>query len=154
MPKTRGREKYNPEVFQRLVKSLLEQTGESYRRASIACGFDDGAISRYMRDTRPTAVACVTLAGHFGVDPNDVLEAAGYERLPLFDRALGGPRQLTAAAQRLAAKVDLIEDPARRERVIRAVEDLVDVLENHDLAAREQKRTAGQGCPAAVDDRA
>jgi len=95
-----AQQQYGPEPFRRLLLELLGRTGETYRRASRAAGLRGNAISRFMEGARPSKHDCVALADHFGVNPNDLLQAAG------------------------------IEDPKRRERVLRAMEAIVDTYLN------------------------
>lgn len=47
---------------------------------------DRGALWRFIKnETRPHRDACILLAQRFGVNPNEMLQAAGYDPIPLFD---------------------------------------------------------------------
>ena len=122
MPK----QEYDPKPFQDLLRALLRQTGESYRQASLAAGLPHNAISKYLRGVRPRRDACVALADHFRVNPNELLKAAGYEPLHLFDRSLIEPGELSPEVKELATRVQRIRDPVVRRRLIEAMKVLVD----------------------------
>ncbi len=119
------RQKYDPRPVQELLRKLLERAGESYRQASLAAGLPDNAISKYMRGVRPRRDACIALADHFGVDPNELLQAAGYEPLRFFDPAKGAPEWQSPEAAEIAKMIDAIQDPVARKRVARAVKVLL-----------------------------
>ena len=75
--------------YQELLFRLLEESGESYRAASMAAGLSSATISNHMRRAvRPMRNACIALADHFGINPNVMLEAAGYAPPRFFDRTL------------------------------------------------------------------
>lgn len=116
---------YDPEPLRQLLLELLRRTGESYRRASLAAGLPSNAISKYMKGIRPSRHACVALADHFGVNPNEFLQAAGYEPLHFFDRSLVQPGELSPEVQELAAQLQEIKDPVTRRRVIEAMATLL-----------------------------
>ncbi len=64
------------------LEELLAERNESMREASLGAGLDHGAIRRYVRyGRRPTRDSLLLLADHFEVNPNDLLELAGYERM-------------------------------------------------------------------------
>lgn len=72
---------YEPERFIPYVKRLLEERNETAREASLRAGLDRSALWRFIRKgTRPHRDACILLAQHFGVNPNEMLQAAGYDR--------------------------------------------------------------------------
>jgi transcriptional regulator with XRE-family HTH domain len=116
---------YDAAPFQELLKELLEEAGESQSKAARITGLHQTSISGYLRGTRPMRDACIALADHFGINPNVMLEAAGYASLHFFDRTLVDPRGLSPEAVDLARLVDQIEDRAARRRAIQAVRDLL-----------------------------
>jgi len=67
----------------------------------------------------------VALADHFGVNPNEILQAAGYEPLHFFDRSLIQPGELSPEVKALAAQLQQIKDPTTRRRVIEAMKTLI-----------------------------
>jgi lambda repressor-like predicted transcriptional regulator len=117
--------KYDPEPLRQLLVELLKKTGESHRKASLAAGLPSNAISKYLKGTRPSRHACVALADHFGVNPNEILQAAGYEPLHFFDRSLIQPGELSPEVKALAAQLQQIKDPTTRRRVIEAMKTLI-----------------------------
>lgn len=135
---------YDPEPFRQLLLELLKKAGESYRRASQAAGLPPNAISKYMKGIRPSRHACVALADHFGVNPNEFLQAAGYEPLHFFDRSLVQPGELSPEVQALAARLQQIKDPVTRRRVIEAMATLL----NPYLQAAEPEAVEPQREPA------
>jgi transcriptional regulator with XRE-family HTH domain len=145
MPRKTGDEEYNSERFQSLLRDLLEKRDESYRAASRAAGLESSTVSRFMRGTRPTEYACIALAGHFGVHPNDVLEAAAYARLPLLDRALGGPHQLTPEVELMAARIETITEPTMRDNALKALNGLIDAF----VEAQSELKATGASTQAA-----
>jgi len=62
--------------------------------------------------------ACIALADHFGVNPNKILEAAGYEPLRFFDRRIVDPAALPPDVNRLIDKVMAFEDDVVREKIV------------------------------------
>jgi len=106
---------------------LLSKSGESYRQASLAAGLPHNAIFKYLvKGVRPRRDACVALADHFGVNPNDLLQAAGYEPLRLFDRSSTKPGEMSPEMQELFAQIQQIEDPIVRRRMMEAIAALAD----------------------------
>lgn len=123
--RSQARGKYLPERFQELLRELLKQSGETYKQASLAAGLDQAAVSRFMRGTRPSRSACIALADHFGVNPNELLQAAGYEPLRFFDPSASASDWQTPEAAEIAELIEAIPDPVIRKRVARAVKVLL-----------------------------
>jgi len=119
-------QQYDPEPFRQLLVELLKKTGESYRKASLAAGLPSNAISKYMSGLRPSQRACVALADHFGVNPNELLQAAGYEPLRIFDRSLMQSGEMSPEMQEVFAQIQQIEDPIVRRRMLEAIATLID----------------------------
>lgn len=133
---------YDPGALQRLLNQLLEKTGESHRQASQAAGLHHTVVSKYMRGVRPGRDACIALADHFGVNPNEMLQAAGYEPLHFFDRALIEPEQMSEDVRALAAKMQEIKDPEIRRRLIEAMRVLAEAYLQSPEAVRSQEPDA------------
>ena len=132
-----------------LLRMLLDKSGESYRQASRAAGLPHNAISKYLRGTRPSRDACIALADHFGVNPNEMLQAAGYEPLHFFDRTLVDPDQMSEDVRALAAQIQEIQDPEIRRRLIEAMQVLVETYLQASTGTR-QESTKGM-TPAAKE---
>ena len=141
-------EAYQAEKFQSLLKQLLKRSGESYRQASKAARLDSSAISRYMRGTQPARDACVALADHFGVSPNDMLVAASYERMSFFDPAdLEG---LSPEVRDFAQTIQEIEDLETRQQVIWALKDLLQACLPSSMGQQASPCRASQGAEEPV----
>jgi len=115
--------------FQQYLGQLLEQTGESYRKASLAAGLHQGSVSNYMGGVQPSRDACIALADHFGVHPNEMLQAAGYEPLALFNRWLGDPDQMSHEVRTLAGRIEAIRSPQGRALLLNTIEQVVELYE-------------------------
>jgi len=116
---------YDPKPLAEMLKRLLQERGESYRGASMRAGLDYGALFRFVEQgRRPSKDSLITLAEYFKVNPNDLLQLAGYPRIRLFDDVEGHiPPELTGIVQRVLA----VEDIPRRARLIRALEEMLDL---------------------------
>ncbi len=126
MSRQPGHKDYNAQQFKSVLEKLIQGTNESYRQASEAAGLDSSAVSRYMTGTRPSRGACIALADHFRVNPNDMLQSAGYEPLRFFDRQeidLGQVRPRTA---KILEKLEQITDPEVRDRLYDVIEVILD----------------------------
>ncbi len=109
---------YDPVPVQELLRRLLDKFGESYRAASIAAGLHPPTISNYMGGVRPMRDACIALADHFDINPNELLKAAGYEPLHFFDRRLVDPNALPPDVERLVGEIMLLEDATVRQAIV------------------------------------
>lgn len=119
---------YDPSEFIPYLKRLLAERNESYRQASLGAGLDRGAVWRFIeQETRPHRDACILLAQHFGVNPNEMLQAAGYEPIPLFDLSLADPDEYPPEVKAVARALARIAEPERRRAVCEAVRVLLDL---------------------------
>jgi len=146
-----AKQQYDPKPFQELLRMLLSKSGESYRQASLAAGLPHNAIFKYLvKGVRPRRDACVALADHFGVNPNDLLQAAGYEPLHFFNRPSTKPGEMSPEIRELAAQLQQIKDPVARRRVMEVIETLV----NAYLQAAEPKTAEPRrrSAPSATGD--
>ncbi len=129
---------YDPIPFQELLRRLLDKFGESYRAASSAADLHPTTVSNYMRGMRPMRDACIALADHFDINPNELLKAAGYEPLHFFDRRLVDPNALPPDVERLVGEIMLLEDATARQ-------EMVDALRHALRALMRIKGTVAQG---------
>jgi hypothetical protein len=112
---------YDATVFQEQLQQLLDETGESYSAAAHGSGLHQTTISNYMRDTspsRPMRDACIALADHFGINPNKMLEAAGYEPLHFFDRRLVDPNAIPPYIEQLVGEIMKVENESMRREMV------------------------------------
>ena len=113
---------YDPEPLVRLLEQLRAERNESYREASLNAGLDQETMRRYcVRRQRPQMQALIILADHYGVNPNELLRAAGYRPLALFERAQVNPESIPSDVKELVDDLSRIADPVLRRRVIEAV---------------------------------
>jgi len=117
---------YDASLFQELLRKLLEESGESYRKASRAAGLHHTAISKYMSGVRPGRDACIALADHFGINPNKLLEAAGYEPLHFFDRREIDLTKLSPEGKEILEKLEQVTDPKIRKRLFEVIDVMLD----------------------------
>ncbi|MEA3339026.1 MAG: helix-turn-helix transcriptional regulator [Chloroflexota bacterium] len=113
---------YDPEVFAAYLHQLREAHNESMREASMAAGLDHSALYRFATEhQRPTRDSCIALADHFDLNPNEVLERAGYPPLRFFDRSLVDPQAQPPYVAELASRLSRIRPPARRRRICQSL---------------------------------
>jgi transcriptional regulator with XRE-family HTH domain len=124
---TKGGKPYDRAGLADYLDQLRQAHNESFREASLAAGLDHGAMLRYVKKrSRPTRESCITLADHFGVNPNEILTRAGYDPLHFFDRSLVDPSELAPEVAELALYLNRLSPLARRREVCQAVRALVD----------------------------
>jgi len=118
--------RYDPEPLVRMLEHLRHERNESYREASLRAGLDQEAVRRYcVRKQRPQMQALIVLADHYGVNPNELLQAAGYRPLLLFKRVEVDPDSLSSDVKELVDDLSQIADPVLRRRIVKAVRVLV-----------------------------
>lgn len=116
---------YDPEPLVARVMQLLEEKNESYREASLDSGLDHQAVRRILGGRRPQMHICIQFADHFGVNPNEFLELAGWPRLKAFDIPTSGAQNLPAEAVDVAMQLSKISNPAKRKQVAQAMTLLI-----------------------------
>ena len=103
------------------LTELMEKHNESYREAGMNAGLDHQAIRRILSGQRPAMVNCILLADHYGVNPNEFLELAGWPTLKVFDvRGLETDR-LPPEAVDVALVLSRVPDPGVRKQLATAV---------------------------------
>jgi hypothetical protein len=118
---------YDVKRFREFVEPLLEERNESYRQASMSANLDETAISRYFRGTQPVRDACIALADHFGINPNEMLKAAGYDPLHFFDRRLIDPNAIPPDVEQFLGEIMKIENETIRKEMIDALRQVLKV---------------------------
>lgn len=110
------------------LNELMEKHNESYREAGMNAGLDHQAIRRILAGQRPAMVNCILLADHYGVNPNEFLELAGWPTLKVFDvRGLETDR-LPPEAVDVALALSRVPDPGVRKQLATAV---ITLLQKH-----------------------
>lgn len=117
---------YDPKPFIARIHHLLEERNESYREAALAASLDHQALHRYLTGyRRPHMHACILLADHFGVNPNEFLQLAGYPALKVFEIQTASADRLPPEAVDVALDLARIPDPGVRKAVAEAMRVLL-----------------------------
>lgn len=117
---------YDAKRLADVFKRLLKEHNESYREASLRSGLDHAAIGRYIREEqRPSRGSVLVLADHFGINPNELLELAGYKPLAIFEREPADLEGLSPAVRGLLDDLESIADPVLRKRLAEAMRLLI-----------------------------
>jgi hypothetical protein len=116
---------YDPEPFIQRLKGLLEKHNESYREAGLNAGLDHQAVRRILAGLRPSMVNCILLADHFGANPNEFLELAGWPTLKAFDVQAINNEKLPPEAVEVALALAKISNPGTLREVAQAILTLV-----------------------------
>lgn len=127
---TRGGKGYDRAAFAAYLSELLEARNESMREASLAAGLNHSAVNRFITDRqRPTRESCIALADHFGLNPNEMLERAGYEPMHFFDRSLVDPEAMPPDVLELSRYLRRIRPYGRRRQLCRVIRELLDLAQ-------------------------
>lgn len=116
---------YDPEPMITRVTELLEKNNESYREAALNARLDHQAVRRILAGQRPKMIACILLADHFGVNPNEFLQLGGWPTLKSFDIQTASAENLPPEAVAVAKEIARIPNPGMRKAVAEAVLTLV-----------------------------
>ncbi len=112
---------FDPEPLVSRIKDLLKKHNESYREASLRSGLDHQAIRRILAGQKPQMHVCILLADHFGVNPNEILQLAGWPTLKAFDVMAIDVGNLPPEAAEIALAVAKISEPKVRREVTDAI---------------------------------
>ena len=116
---------YDPTLMVERIQELLKKHNESYREAALKSGLDHQAIRRILSGQRPSIAACILLADHFGINPNELLGLAGLPKLKTFDIQIASAEGLPAEAVDVAMDIAKIKDPGTRRQVAEAIRTLL-----------------------------
>ncbi len=116
---------YDPEPLISRIKDLLQKHNEIYREASLRAGLDHQAIRRIFAGQKPQMHICILLADHFGVNPNEFLQLAGWPILKAFDVQSVDSEKLPPEVVEVALALAKIENPGTRKEVAQAILTLV-----------------------------
>ena len=103
------------------LNELMEKHNESYREAGMNAGLDHQAIRRILSGQRPAMVNCILLADHYGVNPNEFLELAGWPTLKVFDVRGLETNRLPPESVDVALALSRVPDPGVRKQLATAV---------------------------------
>lgn len=118
-------EPYDPKPLITRVEELLKINKDSFREASLKSGLDHQAIRRIRAGFRPRMEVCILLADHFGVNPNELLELAGWPKLKAFDIQTDSAESLPVEAVTVAKEIAKISNPKMRKAISEAILTLV-----------------------------
>jgi transcriptional regulator with XRE-family HTH domain len=116
---------YDPEPMVERIQTLLKKHNESYREAALRSGLDHQAVRRVLSGQRPSFTACILLADHFGVNPNEFLELAGLPKLKAFNIQTASADGLPTEAVDVAMDIARIQNPGTRKQVAEAIRTLL-----------------------------
>lgn len=116
---------YDPEPLITRVKDLLKKHNESYREASLRASLDHQAIRRILAGQKPQMHVCILLADHFGANPNEFLQLAGWPTLQAFDVRSVEADNLAPEVVEVAVTLQKIPSPGKRKEVAEAILTLV-----------------------------
>jgi len=116
---------FDSEALTKRITKLLKDRNESLREAALESGLDHQALRRFMAGQRPNMIACILLADHFGVNPNEFLQLAGWPALKVFDIQVTSAENLPPEAVDVAKDIAKISDPGTRKMVTEAVRALL-----------------------------
>jgi hypothetical protein len=118
-------EPYNPEPLIKRLDELLKQNKDSFREAALDSGLDHQAVRRIRAGNRPQMHVCILLADHFGINPNEMLQLAGWPTLKAFDIHMESAENLPPEAVDVAKEIARIPSPSIRKQVAQAILTLV-----------------------------
>lgn len=116
---------FNSEALTQRITKLLDYRNESLREAALESGLDHQALRRFMAGQRPNMIACILLADHFGVNPNEFLQLAGWPALKVFDIQVASAENLPPEAVEVAKDIARISDPGVRKVITEAIRTLL-----------------------------
>ncbi len=116
---------FDSEALTQRILELLKERNELLREAALKSGLDHQALRRFLAGQRPNITACIMLADHFGVNPNEFLQLAGWPSLKVFDVQLSSAENLPAEAVDVAKDIAKISDPGTRKMVTDAIRTLL-----------------------------
>jgi lambda repressor-like predicted transcriptional regulator len=116
---------YDAEPLINRIKGLLQKKNESYREASLRAGLDHQAIRRIFAGKQPQMHVCILLADHFGINPNEFLEMAGWPTLKAFNMSSLSDETLPPESVEVAKSLGRISDPGTRKEVAEAIQILL-----------------------------
>ena len=106
---------YDPGPLNARLDELLKQHKDSFREASLKSGLDHQAIRRIRAGYRPQMHVCILLADHFEINPNELLQLAGWPTLKVFDIHTESAENLPPEAVDVARGIAGIPNPGTRK---------------------------------------
>ena len=116
---------YSPEPFIARLQTLMDKRNLSMRFVALQAGLDHQAIRRIQAGKRPDMTCCILLANLFDINPNELLQLAGWPSLKAFDIRTASAENLPPEAVDVALDLARIPDPGTRKQVAEAVRTLL-----------------------------
>ncbi len=113
---------YDPTRLIQITTEKLSATGETQRGASELAGLDHAAVDRILAGQRPNFVTCLFLADHWGINPNELLEAAGWPPMDIFNHY----SELSDEARQLALRLHAMTDKDDRLKAFQILNSVLD----------------------------
>jgi hypothetical protein len=107
------------------LKDLLAAKNETMRKAALSAGLDHQAMRRVVGGVRPNIASCILLANYFDVNPNELLELAGWPMLKAFDMQGVSAQNLSPESVDVALRLSRIPSPGKRKKLARAFEIII-----------------------------
>lgn len=108
------------------LKELLTAKNETMRKAALGAGLDHQAMRRVVGGGRPNMTSCILLANYFDVNPNELLQLAGWPTLKAFDVQGVSAEGLPPEAVDVAVGLAHISKPGKRRKLARAFEIIIE----------------------------
>jgi hypothetical protein len=116
---------YNQQKLLDRLNQLLEQHNETRREASLDAGLDHQGLNRIYYGMRPGITACILLANHWEIDPNELITLAGWPALEIFKIKTATADNLPPEAVEIALAIAKIPNPGTRKKVSEAIKTLL-----------------------------
>ncbi len=119
--------KFDSKPFIARLEQLMSEKNLSMRQVGIESGLDHQVIRRLKEShvKRPNMTYCILLADYFDINPNELLQLAGWPTLKAFDIRRASADNLPIEAVDVALDIAKIPDPRTRKQVAEAVRVLL-----------------------------
>jgi hypothetical protein len=94
-------------------------------RYQLTSELDHQSVCRYIADRRPNIMACILLADHLGINPNELLTLAGCLPLQVLEIHAESTETLPPEAVDVARDIARISSTALRKQVAEAIRTLL-----------------------------
>ncbi len=121
------RKSFDPKPLITRLEQLMGEKNLSMRQVGIESGLDHQVIRRLkeVHAKRPNMTYCILLADYFGINPNELLQLAGWPPLKVFDIKRASIDNLPSEAVDVSLDIAKIPDPRTRKQVAEAVRVLL-----------------------------
>lgn len=117
---------WDPAPLNARIEILLKKYNESFRQAGLKAGLDHQTIRRIRAGIRPTLPSIILLADHWEVNPNELIELAGWPTLKAFDFRSIDQQELPPETIEVARALAKIDNPRMRREIAEALLTLIE----------------------------